>query len=260
MPQRRLLAVLQRHPVLFWSFGGALALLLLLNYVVMPLYVNHGSRLTVPNVVGLTLPQAHGMLDTATLVAVEAETRPDPALPAGTVVHQNPPAGSVVKEGRHIYLTISGGEIQVIVPLLRGRSLREARFTLERHGLQLGDINFTPSDQFPENTIIDQSIGAEAHVTKGTHVAITVSRGRAADQSTIPLLIGKTVAEAERLLTAAGLRVGNVTYQPSFDLIPNTVVDQYPRAGEPAKSGDAVDLFVVKVGRPAEEIKVPGKE
>ena len=69
----------------------------------------------------------------------------------------------------------------------------------------------------------------------------------------------ETLAEAEKLLLEAGLRVGNITYQPNFDLLPNTVVDQYPRSGEPARQGQQVDLFVVEVGRPSEEIQPPGE-
>jgi beta-lactam-binding protein with PASTA domain len=51
--------------------------------------------------------------------------------------------------------------------------------------------------------------------------------------------------------------VGNITYQLSYELIPNTVVEQFPRAGETVTGGQKVDLFVVKVGRPTEEIQVP---
>jgi beta-lactam-binding protein with PASTA domain len=57
----------------------------------------------------------------------------------------------------------------------------------------------------------------------------------------------------------ARLKVGNITFQSSFDLLPNTVVDQFPRAGEMVNEDQAVDLFVVKAGKPAEEIQAPTK-
>jgi serine/threonine-protein kinase len=260
MPAQPPLAFFRRHAILSWTLGSIAGLFVLLNYVILPLYVNHGSRQSVPAVVGLPLDQARAVLDSASLVPVESDTRPDPDLPAGVVVSQNPAASSMVKEGRRVYLTISGGEVQVFVPLLRGRSMREARFTLERHGLRLGEVTYIPSEEFPDNTIVDQSSSADAKIPKGSRVSITVSSGSATGETTVPAVAGKSLGEADKLLQAAGLRRGQVTYQSSFDLVPNTVVDQFPRAGEPAKRGDAVDLFVVTPGRPAEEIEQAPEE
>ena len=131
--------------------GIAVAFFALMNYVALPLYVNHGKTLQVPNVTGLPVEQAKSALSTAGLQPVESETRPDPAEPVGTVVFQNPAPQSVVKQGRRVYLTVSGGEVTVVVPQLRGRSMRDAKFALERYGLKLGAITFEPSNQYPEN-------------------------------------------------------------------------------------------------------------
>jgi len=237
--------------------GSLLALFLLLNYVVLPAYVNHGSRLSVPSVIGKPLPEARTALESARLRVVEADTRPDAEYPPGTVIQQNPAAGAIVKEDRHIYLTLSGGEVQVIIPALRGRSLRDARFSLDRVGLKVGAVAYDTSDTYPENTIIEQRPAPDSRATKGSAVDIVVSRGHMPSAAQAPLLIGKTVPEAEKILQDAGLKRGIITYQPSFDLVPNTVVDQYPRPGEPLGPGQALDLFVIKDGRPAEEIEIP---
>lgn len=241
------------------SIGSLVGLFVLLNYVALPLYVNHGGRTTVPGVVGMPLDEAQKALEKAGLRLVHGESRPDPAFAPGLVIQQNPAATAVVKEGRRVYVTISGGEVQVPVPSLRGRSLRDARFALERFGLKLGSVSYDTSDTYPENTIIYQSAMADARIAKGTTVNIVVSKGRVLTESQVPLVVGKTLSEAEVLLTAAGLKVGNITYQPSFELVPNTVVDQYPRHGETALPGQAVDLFVIKVGKPLEEFEVPPK-
>ena len=237
--------------------GGLLAFFLLVNYVVLPAYVNHGSRLSVPSVIGKPLAEARTTLGSAKLRVVEADTRPDAEYPPGTVIQQNPAAGAIVKEDRHIYLTLSGGEIQVVTPSLRGRSLRDARFSLDRFGLKVGAVAYDTSDTYPENTVIEQRPAPESRVAKGSGVDIVVSRGHIPSAAQAPLLIGKTVPEAEKILQDTGLKRGIITYQPSFDLVPNTVVDQYPRPGEPLGPGQAVDLFVIKDGRPTEEIEVP---
>ncbi|HTO92957.1 MAG TPA: PASTA domain-containing protein [Bacteroidota bacterium] len=240
------------------AVAAAIALFLLLNNLALPLYVNHGGTLAVPGVTGLPLADARAQLETAGLQAVEAETRPDPDHPPGTVIFQNPAAQAKVKPGRRVYLTMSGGEALVVVPQLRGRSLRDAKFALERYGLQLGAVSYEPSTVYPENTIVAQSLGADARAARGSRVSVSVSAGSAASGGvSVPNVVGRTVNEAEKLLLAQKLTVGNITYQLSYELIPNTVVEQFPRAGESVPLGGKIDLFVVKAGRPTDEIQVP---
>lgn len=237
--------------------GAVLILFLLFNYLIMPAYVNHSSRMTVPNVEGMPAAGARQVLAGASLVAVEAGVRPEPGQPVGTVVDQNPPAGAVVKEGRRVYLTLSGGEVLVNVPALRGRSLRDAKFALERQGLKVGEIAFSSSDTYPSNTIIEQELPEARRVPRGTMVGVTVSRGRATDETLVPPLEGKTLAEAQRLLEGSGLVLGTVSRQVSEDLLPNTVIEQVPAAGTALRAGQPVDLIVVQAGTPPEEISRP---
>jgi len=236
---------------------GVVAAFFLLNSLVLPWYVNHGEILHVPNVIGQPVDSAKRTLQSQSLIPVESDTRPDPQAPAGTVLDQNPDADAVVKGGRRVYLTMSGGEVLVIVPALRGRSVREAKFTLERSGLRIGDVEYAASNLYPENTIVEQSIQPGMKVSKATAVKIIVSRGKELQQITVLDFTGKTLGEAERLITQQGLKLGNITLQANFDLVPNTVVDQFPRGGEPVMAGQAVDLFVIKAGKPKEEIQQP---
>lgn len=227
------------------------------NYVLLPMYVKSGATLSVPNVVGLPAAQARRMLDSIGLQPIEAETKPDPKAPVGTVVLQNPVQDALVKKGRNIYLTLSGGEVLVSVPKVRGLSMRDSRFSLERSGLLLGEVNYDTSRVYPENTTIAQSVPPGNKAPRGTKVNIVVSQGKGLLDIEVPNLMGKTLTECERILTERGLKVGVITYHSSFDLLPNTIVDQFPRGGESALMGQAVDLFVVKTGKPKEEIQSP---
>lgn len=237
--------------------AGCFAAFLLFNYVLMPAYVNRAEKLLVPRVTGLPLEEARRILDSTGLETVEAGTRPDPRAPIGTVVAQNPTHDAMVKSGRRVYLTVSGGEVLVPTPRLRGLSLRDSRFTLERSGLVLGQVAYDTSGVFPEHTVMAQVVPPGSKVARGTAVGVTVSRGKFRADILVPDLTGRTLGEAERELTAGGFVLGQVTYQPGFDLLPNTVVDQYPRGGSVAPAGSAVDLFVVKGGKPKEEIEPP---
>ncbi len=81
---------LVRRRRFFYAFGGLLGIFLLMNYIILPLYVNHGSRLSVPSVLGKPIAEAQTMLTAASLNPIEAEVRPDPVHQAGVVVYQNP--------------------------------------------------------------------------------------------------------------------------------------------------------------------------
>jgi serine/threonine-protein kinase len=194
------------------------------------------------------------MLSEAGLVGKEAETRSDKQYPEGTVVLQNPVADSEVKFGRGIYLTVSGGEPLVIVPGLRGLTLRAATFALEKSGLVLGMTRYEVSEEYPQGNVIDQDPSEAAKVSRGRTVNVVVSQGRSADQVPVPDLLKRTFTEAEKVVIQAGLRIGNITYQVSAELLPNTVIDQFPKSGELVRTGQAIDLVVAQKGEKSNEL------
>ena len=226
--------------------GIILVLFLLANDVLMPLYTQQGRITKVPSVLGLGVENAKQVLVQAGLTPREAETRIDKQYPIGTVAVQNPAAGSEIKFGRGIYLTISGGEPLVKVPSLRGKSLRDARFTLERTALNLGNVFYQQSEEFPENTIIDQAIAEGTEVKNGSRIDLTVSQGRTSNRLPVPNVTMKSLTEAEKILAQIGFKVGPITYQVSSDLLPNTVLDQLPKAGELLSLDQPVNLVVAQ--------------
>jgi beta-lactam-binding protein with PASTA domain len=240
-----------------YVLAALVVLFLLLNYIVLPAYVYHGGTLTVPNVEGMSRDSAITLLKSVSLEPRESETRTDSRYPAGTVLQQIPAPESVVKPGRRIYLSLSGGEMLVTVPQLRGLSTRDARFTLERYNLQMGTTTYATSDTYPENTIVDQSVHPNVKVTRGTTVNVIVSRGMLTDEIAVPEVGGKSLREATDILKRKGLTVGNITYHVDENLLPNTVAEQYPRPGDMVQRGQAVDLFVVKEGKIRDEREAP---
>lgn len=230
----------------FFSISASVLILLffLINSVVMPIYVQKGKTTTVPNVLGMPADEAVRVLAEVGLDGKKAETRNDKQYPEGTVALQNPGHGTEVKFGRGVYLTISGGERLVSVPGLKGKSLRDAAFTLERFNLKLGTTTYEVSTEFPENTIMGQELPEGMKVQGGTIVNVFVSQGPDTNRVPVPDVLKKSFSEAERIILQSGLVLGNVTHQLNPDLLPNTVIDQFPRPGELVFTGQAVDLFV----------------
>ncbi len=226
----------------------ALTLLLVCDNVFMPWLVGRSGVVEVPNVSGVKLERAKTILDSLSLQAREGEVRPDLHFLKGTVISQVPFAGTKVRPGRRVYLSISGGEPVAEVPSLKGRSLRDAAFALDRSGLALGGTSYAPSDEFPPNTIIEQGVSPGSTIRKGSAVSVVVSQGKETDRIAVPSVVGRILQEAEKLLVRHGLKVGNITDQESLELLPSTVLDQYPRGGELVSLGQPIDLFVVRSG------------
>ncbi len=215
----------------------------------MPWYVS-SPETNVPEVVGMQLEEATNLLETEGFKPLISDTSYGLKLPVGAIFMQKPEAGEVVKEGRTIYLFVSGGEKVISVPLLKGKSIVDAKFALERIGLKLGRIERIPSSQ-PEDMIFDQQFAEGTLLKQGEIVGVTVSAGRGGGEIIVPDLIGKSLSEAKKILSDSSLVIGKINYQPSSTLLPNTILDQYPSSGNTLNPGDAVDLFATK---PADRI------
>ncbi|MDE3058725.1 MAG: PASTA domain-containing protein [Bacteroidota bacterium] len=228
------------------AFVALFLIFLFFNYFFMPWYVNHGGTVQVPNVVAMREADATRLLDSLGFSPRISETRPDKRYPEGYVVLQNPVADQIVKPGRRIYLTVSGGEQLVAVPILRGHSVRDAKFMLERFGLKLGNALVQVSQEFPEGTIIAQDSLLGQQVRRGTVINVIVSAGPSLDSLSVPNVIGKSLSDAQRILSGKNLKVGNITYQENSEYLPNTVLDQFPKPNAVLSAGKAVDLFVAQ--------------
>lgn len=221
-----------------------IALIFLLNNIILPWYVS-SPETNVPNIVGMNKTQAEKVLEENNLQPVIGDTTYDEKVPRDAVMLQKPAAGETVKTGRRIYMFISGGDPVVSVPNLKGKSLRDAKFALERLGLGLGQVEDVPSDN-PKDMIFDQQYAPGTPLQKGETVGVTMSIGNSAGLLIVPDLIGKSLTEAEKILADSSLNIGKINYQRSYSLLPNTVIDQYPSKGSRVNTGSKIDLFVTK--------------
>lgn len=226
------------------TLGAFIVLFIIIDNFIMPWYVS-SPEMTVPDVIGKEETNAIEILNDSGFDAVVSDTSYGVQMAKGKIFLQRPKAGEIVKQGRTIYLFLSGGERVVNVPSLKGKSITDAKFSLERVGLKLGQIDRVASNQ-PEDMIFDQQFAAGTPLKQGESVGITVSAGRGGGSIVVPNLIGKSLSDAESIIKDSSLVVGKINYQASSTLLPNTVLDQYPSGGNRLNPGDAVDLFVTK--------------
>ncbi len=102
-------------------------------------YTHHGERTSVPSVEGLKYYEAEEVLDQNGFVAVIADSTYKKSAKPGAVLDQIPKAGTLIKQGRIVYLTVNlNGEPLVKMPdLVDNSSYREAEITLKALGFKL---------------------------------------------------------------------------------------------------------------------------
>jgi beta-lactam-binding protein with PASTA domain len=221
--------------------------ILLFNSVIMPWYVRHDTLVKVPSVIGMNFNDAVNLLDDKGLEGLQGDVRYDESKPIGTILDQNPPPDQTVKDGRRIYLVVSGGETLYDVPNLVGRSVRESKFMLAQRNLELQETESKSSAQYPPGIIVAQVEQPGVKVKKGTRISVVVSTGMDAGNLKIPGLIGKNVEEAKKLILLNKFIIGKINFQPSTSVPINAVIDQYPKANTMAKENQRIDLFVNKI-------------
>jgi len=162
---------------LMYMLGGMA--LLIVGAVVYTQFTKKPS-VTVPNVVGMSLPEARAtMQQVGLLVAIESEEYSDEFPEPQTVVRVIPAPGTPVYQGSQIGLVISLGSTRVQVPDLRGLSIPEARRQLDAVNLRLGDqVRYQQSTRFERGRIIYSTPGPGEMTQRESSIEVVVSSGR----------------------------------------------------------------------------------
>lgn len=214
------------------------------------LLVSRGpAEVTVPNVVGLRLEAALEKLDEAELGAQQRGVFSDE--PRGTVVAQDPAGGERAPRNSRVRINVSRGTGEVSVPNVVGQTASDAGANLREVGLEARVVS-VPSAE-PEGTVVAQNPPAASQLRRGEFVRINVSTGQAAGGggtggAAVPDVTGLTENDAVSELEAAGFTVRVVPEPTPNPDEAGVVLRQQPGAGERARRGDEVTVFVGEAG------------
>jgi len=139
------------------------------------LVVSGPAPITVPNVVGLTQSAATSAIIEAGLTVGQITQQASETVPAGTVIRQNPAAGTSVQSGSAVDLVVSG-LAPVTVPNVVGMTQTDAVNTVTGAQLVIGTITNQNSATFPAEHISNQTPAAGAVVTAGSLVDLIAVR------------------------------------------------------------------------------------
>lgn len=161
------------------------------------------TMITVPEVTGLERGEAVAQLEELGL-QVQVNEEPNPDVPRNHVIRTNPTAGSQLREGTLVTLTVSAGREITDVPDITNMTPQEAAQALQAAGLELDEnIAEENSDTVDPGRIIRQEPAPGSQLSKGSKVKIVVSSGP--ELVRIPSLVGMNSEQAQQTLSSLGL-------------------------------------------------------
>jgi eukaryotic-like serine/threonine-protein kinase len=206
---------------------------------------------TVPDVKGKSQQDAFAALADANLKWSVAQVYS--TLDPGTVTAQDPKAGTKVPEKTVVHVNVSQGVKPVQVPGVVGEPYEQAAGELQGQNFAVKRID-VDSDQ-PKGTVVGQDPGANAVVTPGSTVTLSVSKGPTT--TAVPDVTSSDEATATATLQNSGFNV-KVKKQPTTDPSQDGIVlDQDPVGGTNAQPGSTVTIFVGHASGPPATTTTP---
>jgi len=152
------------------------------------IWLFHGKALRpqvpAPSVVGLNEREAREQLSAAGLELVVQEREPTEDYPVGTVISQDPSAGSLAQQGDQVYVVVAAPAERVVVPDVLDLPVDRAQALLNEAGLELGEITNEASDTVRAGLVIRQNPPAGKKVSPNAAVALVIASSESAGPET----------------------------------------------------------------------------
>ncbi len=217
--------------------------------IFLPSYTNHGQTVTVPDLEGYEYQDLDNFLFSRDL---QYEISPDSGfnaeLRALSVIKQLPKAGSKVKQGRKIYITLNAKNAPLIkMPNLVNGLLKNVQEILSNIGLVRGEIIYVPDIGI--NVVLEQkyrgrNVPEGFEIAKGSQIDLVVGDGLGNQILDVPNLLGMDEGDAEFLIIGSGLRMGRINYSLTDTVPKGTIIQQMPPAGAEVKTGEPIDVWI----------------
>ncbi len=197
------------------------------------------ERYAAPTLVGTPGDAVAATLTAQHLVLGERTEAFSETVQAGQVIAQDPTAGTSLKPGAAVAVTVSKGRQPIAVTDFTGKPADQANKALSDAGLTVKEGDQVNSDTVPSGSVVSQT-PPNGNLFKGDTVTIVVSKGPVL--VAVPGTVGKQRDEAATLLKAAGFQVA---YNNVLGGLFGIVRASDPGAGTMARKGATVTLTIV---------------
>ncbi len=232
-----------------------------ISALILNILTRHNQQKPVPDFVGVSLAEVRQQALAAKLELEIVDSIWAPIYPGGTVIEQLPTAGTEVKNGRRVFVTITSHQQKMVpVPYVTGFSLRQAKNMIEMTGLEIKELRYVLNPA--TNYILAELAGRDTirrtsnrHLEVGTGLTLIVGRAGNASWVGVPDVVGLPLNQAQSRLWERGLNVGTITRDEGINLVNQRdarVYRQSPPSGRQVELGTSVSIALT-----LDETKLP---
>ena len=227
--------------------------LIIFNSILLSTITNHNKTIVVPDFTSMSVDEARHEAAGLKLRTEVIDSIFVRKMEKGAVYSQNPKAGSRVKKGRRILLTINAKNAKkVSMPNLVGYSMRQAKAELSSRGLALGKLIYV--DDIATNNVLRQiyrnrEIRPGRQIETGSEINLEVGLNPEDNLTYIPDVKGQKYLRAVDVVHDNSLNIGRLVFDRSVknynDSLNASVTRQTPEAsGNPILMGSDVTLYL----------------
>ena len=231
----------------------AFVLLLVGSYIGLNVLTHHGQELEVPDLTNMKVREAQYTAEVEGLKVLVVDSVYIRRMGRGLVYSQNPKAGSKVKKGRRILLTINSIiPKKVQMPNLVGFSMRQAKAELLSRGLNLGKLIYV--EDMATNNVLRQlrhnrEIRPGRMIESGSDIDLVVGLSGDDNRTFIPNVVGMKYMHAIDVVHDNSLNIGRLVFDDTVksygDTLDAVVYKQGPGASRaPTLMGSDVSLYL----------------
>jgi beta-lactam-binding protein with PASTA domain len=198
----------------------------------------------VPDVRGKSLSEATTALAAVGLsAAVDPVRRADAQVPADHVLSQEPDPGNTLRRQRPVFIRVSDGQRDPVVPTVIGQADQAATAILTQSGIAVAARIDVRNADSPVGAVVAQDPPAKG---RAQAVTLLVNRGLPDQAFVMPDLIGTIGARTAEVLRSHNFRVAPLAMVAYPGLPSGVVVRQTPQAGYRTAQDE---LIVLEVSR-----------
>ncbi len=193
----------------------------------------HGEEVKIPDVRGKDITTAITQLKTLQF-EVSVDSTYEAGIKPNIILKQIPDTGSVVKQGRTIFLTVSKSVAPFIsMPNIVGLTLRSAALQLRNNKLLMGDTTYAPDiakDVIKQMLFNGKELNANEMIPQGSKISLVIGNGRGNESNlVVPNVVKYTVNDAQTVIDASLLQSKFLYKGDITDTQTAIVVAQLPR-------------------------------
>ena len=221
--------------------------------IALGVLTHHGQTIEVPDLTSVSVPEAEREARKHNLRVEVIDSIYVRRMEKGAVYSQNPKAGTMVKKGRRVMLTINAKHAKkVSMPNLVGYSMRQAKAELNTRGLALGKLIYV--NDIATNNVLRQifhnrEIRPGTQIETGSEIDLQVGLNPSDNMTYVPNVKGMKYLRAVDAVHDNSLNIGKLVFDKTVknysDSLNAMAYKQTPAASKsPLLMGSDVTIYL----------------